>query len=172
VPTRVQNLSLIYVLGSLVLIIACLYWAKAVLMPIALAVLLTFLLNPVVSALHSRGLPRTPAVLVVVVLVFSVVGGVVWTVTRQLAMLAYELPRYQENLKDKISDLREFGSSSVVERVLMTIREVTGELQRARRPLSEPQAGGEPTQWRPIRSPRPRVNPRWRPMRSQKSRYP
>ena len=44
--------------------------------PVALAVLLTFLLNPVVSVLHSRGLPRTPAVLVVVVLVFSVVGGI------------------------------------------------------------------------------------------------
>ena len=58
--SRVENPSLLYIFGSLVLIIACLYWAKAVLMPIALAVLLTFLLNPVVSALHSRGLPRRP----------------------------------------------------------------------------------------------------------------
>jgi predicted PurR-regulated permease PerM len=145
VTSRVQNPSLVYLLGSLVLIIACLYWAKAVLMPIALAVLLTFLLNPVVSALHSRGLPRTPAVLAVVVLVFSLVGGIVWTVTRQLALLAYELPQYQENLKDKIGDLRELGQSSVVERVLTTIKEVASELQRARRPLPERQTGGEPT---------------------------
>ncbi len=142
--SRVQNPSLLYILGSLVLIIACLYWAKAVLMPIALAVLLTFLLNPVVSALQSRGLPRTPAVLVVVVLVFSLIGGIVWTVTRQFAMLAYELPRYQQNLKDKVGDLRELGQNSVVERVLMTIKEVTSELQRARRPLSEPQTGEGP----------------------------
>ena len=52
--------------------------AKVVFIPIALAVLLTFLLNPIVNALHSRGLPRAPAVLVVVVLVFSVSGIVSW----------------------------------------------------------------------------------------------
>jgi predicted PurR-regulated permease PerM len=139
----VRNLSLLYVLGSLVLIIACLYWAKAVLIPVALAILFTFLLNPVVSALHSRGLPRTPAVLLVVVLAFSLVGGFGWTVTRQLAMLAYELPRYQENLKQKISDLREIGKSAVIERVLTTIKEVTGELQRATPPPPEIQPMGE-----------------------------
>jgi predicted PurR-regulated permease PerM len=143
VTFRAQNPSLLHILGTLVLIIACLYWAKAVLVPIALAVLLTFLLNPIVSALHSRGLPRTPAVLVVVVLAFSLVGGVAWTVTRQLSMLAYELPRYEENLKQKITDLRELGKSSVIERVLTTVEEITDALQRDPRP-SEPQARGEP----------------------------
>jgi predicted PurR-regulated permease PerM len=143
VATRDQNPSLIHILGTLILIIACLYWAKVVLIPIALAVLLTFLLNPVVSALHSRGLPRAPAVLVVVVLVFSVVGGIAWTVTRQLGILAYELPRYQENLKNKISDLRELGKSGVIKRVLTTINEITDELQRDPLPPSEPQDGAK-----------------------------
>jgi predicted PurR-regulated permease PerM len=143
VATRDQNPSLIRILGTLILIIACLYWAKVVLIPIALAVLLTFLLNPVVSALHSRGLPRAPAVLVVVVLVFSVVGGIAWTVTRQLGILAYELPRYQENLKNKISDLRELGKSGVIKRVLTTINEITDELQRDPLPPSEPQDGAK-----------------------------
>src|SRR5919108_2377903 len=129
VTSRPQNPSLLYVLGALVLIIACLYWAKAVLVPVALGILFTFLLNPVVSALHSRGLPRTPAVLVVVVLLFSLVGGVSWTVARQLSMLAYEIPRYQENLKQKINDLREVGKNGVIERVLTTIKEITAELQ-------------------------------------------
>jgi predicted PurR-regulated permease PerM len=143
VATRDQNPSLIHILGTLILIIACLYWAKVVLIPIALAVLLTFLLNPVVSALHSRGLPRAPAVLVVVVLVFSVVGGIAWTVTRQLGILAYELPRYQENLKNKISDLRELGKNGVIKRVLTTINEITDELQRDPLPPSEPQDGAK-----------------------------
>ena len=141
--TRDQNPSLIHILGTLILIIACLYWAKVVLIPIALAVLLTFLLNPVVSTLHSRGLPRAPAVLVVVVLVFSVVGGIAWTVTRQLGILAYELPRYQENLKNKISDLRELGKNGVIKRVLTTINEITDELQRDPLPPSEPQDGAK-----------------------------
>jgi predicted PurR-regulated permease PerM len=141
---RAQDVSLLYVLGSLVLIIACLYWAKAVFIPIALALLLTFLLNPVVGKLHSLGLPRTPAVLVVVVLVFSLMGGFGWTVMRQLATLAYELPRYQENLRQKVNDLRELGTSPVFERVLTTIKEVTSELQTAQRPKSEPVIMGEP----------------------------
>ena len=140
--SRAQNPSVLPILGTLILIIACLYWAKAVLIPIALAVLLTSLLNPVVSVLHSRGLPRTPAVLVVVVLVFSLVGGVAWTVTRQLSTLAYELPGYQENLKHKISDLRDLGKSAVMDRVLKTIKEVTDELQRTPKVPSESQAGG------------------------------
>jgi predicted PurR-regulated permease PerM len=143
VAIRVQHLSVVHLFGTLVLIIACLYWAKAVVIPIVLAVLLTFLLNPVVSALHSRGLPRTPAVLVVVVLLFSLVGGVSWTVARQLTMLAYEIPRYQENLKQKINDLREVGKNGVIERVLTTIKEITAEFQKDSQPLSEPQPGGK-----------------------------
>ena len=138
--SRAQNPSVLHILGTLILIIACLYWAKAVLIPIALAVLLTFLLNPVVSALHSRGLPRTPAVLVVVVLVFSLVGGIAWTVTRQFSTLAYELPGYQENLKHKISDLRDLGKSAIIDRVLKTVKEVTDELQKTPSPPSKPQA--------------------------------
>ena len=45
--SRKANFPLFYALASLVLIIACLYWAKPVLIPVALAVLLTFLLNPI-----------------------------------------------------------------------------------------------------------------------------
>jgi predicted PurR-regulated permease PerM len=126
----------------LVLVIACLYWAKAVLIPIALAILITFLLNPVVSALHGRGLPRIAAILVVVVLLFSVVGGVAWTVTRQLSSLAYELPRYQENLKQKSADLRELGKNGVVERVMKALKEITDELQRSPQPASGPRVRG------------------------------
>jgi predicted PurR-regulated permease PerM len=84
-------------------------------------------------------------VLVVVVLVFSLVGGVVWTVTRQLTMLAYELPGYQENLKHKISDLRELGKSGVIDRVLQTVKELTDELQQSSAPGLEPQSRGRPT---------------------------
>jgi predicted PurR-regulated permease PerM len=129
----------------MVLVTACLYWAKAVLIPVALASLLTFLLNPVVSGLQrTRVLSRTPAVLLVVVLVFSLVGGIGWTVTRQLTTLAYELPRYQENLKQKISDLRALGKGGVIERLQTTIKEVTGELQGVTPPAPEIQPMGEP----------------------------
>ena len=50
----------------LVLAVACLYWARPVLIPVAVAILLTFMLGPAVSLLQRRGLSRTPAVLIVV----------------------------------------------------------------------------------------------------------
>jgi predicted PurR-regulated permease PerM len=141
-----RKLSLLYVLACFVLVIACLYWAKAVLIPVALAVLLTFLLNPVVRILQRRWLPRTPAVLLVVALAFSALGGMSWTVTRQLTALAYELPRYQENLKHKMRDLRELGKGGIIEKLQTTIKEVTGELQKGTPPPPEIQPIGEPTE--------------------------
>jgi predicted PurR-regulated permease PerM len=146
VASRVRDPYPLYVLSGLVLIIACLYWAKAVLLPVALAILLTFLLNPVVSALQRRGLPRMPAVLLVVVLVFSIVGSIGWTVTKQLVMLADDLPRYQQNLTQKISDLHGLGKSAVVERVRTTIKDIAGELQRSKPPASATQPGGPPAE--------------------------
>ena len=141
--TRVRKLPLLYILASFTLIIACLYWARSVLIPVALATLLTFLLNPVVSALQrTRVLSRIPAVLLVVVLLFSVIGSVGWTLTRQLSTLVYELPRYQENLKQKMSDLRQLGKGGVIERLQMTLKEVTGDLQRTTPPPPESQPSG------------------------------
>ena len=57
-PSEVYKPSFLSVLASLVLVIASLYWAKAVLIPLALALMLTFLLQPIVAALHRRGLGR------------------------------------------------------------------------------------------------------------------
>jgi predicted PurR-regulated permease PerM len=69
-------------------------------MPVALAILFTFLLNPVVSALQHRGLPRTPAVLLVVVLVFSVVGVGLLLATPMtvcLGVLSKNIPRIESS---------------------------------------------------------------------------
>ena len=69
-------LSFLSVLASLVLVIASLYWAKAVLVPLALALMLTFLLQPIVAVLHRRGLGHTPAAVLVVMLLGLVLGAV------------------------------------------------------------------------------------------------
>ena len=75
-PSEIYMLSFLSVLASLVLVIASLYWAKAVLVPLALALMLTFLLQPIVAALHRRGLGRTPAAVLVVMLLALVLGAV------------------------------------------------------------------------------------------------
>jgi predicted PurR-regulated permease PerM len=62
---HVRTVPLLHLLVSLALIVVALYWAHTVFIPVALALLLTFLVNPVVSVLQRRGLGRTPAVILV-----------------------------------------------------------------------------------------------------------
>jgi predicted PurR-regulated permease PerM/CheY-like chemotaxis protein len=129
-PSTVQLPRPLIVLASLVLVAACLYWAQAVLIPVALALLLTFLLSPVVGALQRRRLGRVPSVLLVVVLVFSLLGGAGWALTHQLTVLAHELPQYRSNLRHRIADLRGVGKGSAVEKVQQTVKDMVGELHR------------------------------------------
>jgi predicted PurR-regulated permease PerM len=120
--------------GTIALVVGGLYWLQAVLIPIALAVLLTFLLSPVVGALQRRGLGRVPAVLVTVVLALSVLGGIGWTLTRQLVTLANELPRYSLNIHQRITDLRGASKGGSVEKVQKTVEDVVGEIQKTDKP--------------------------------------
>ena len=57
-PLDASGTSRLAVLGALILAIACLYWARIVFIPIALALLATFLLSPVVALLRRMGLPQ------------------------------------------------------------------------------------------------------------------
>jgi predicted PurR-regulated permease PerM len=115
--------------GIVALVVAALYWLQAVLIPMALAVLLTFLLSPVVSIVQRR-LGRVPAVLVTVFLAFSILGGIGWTLTRQLVTLADELPRYSLNIHQRIADLRGASRGGSVEKVQKALEDVVGEIQR------------------------------------------
>src|SRR2546421_4720035 len=77
-PSEVGKLSFLHVLESIVLVIASLYWARAVFVPLALALMLTFLLQPIVAALHRRGLRFNPAAVLVVMLVAPALGALSW----------------------------------------------------------------------------------------------
>src|SRR6185503_17112368 len=74
-------------IGTGALVVACLYWGQGVLIPVALAGLLAFLLSPVVNAIDRWGAGRAASVLAVVLLAFCLVGGVGWVLLRQLVSL-------------------------------------------------------------------------------------
>jgi predicted PurR-regulated permease PerM len=115
--------------GIVALVVAALYWLQAVLIPMAMAILLTFLLSPVVGIVQRR-LGRVPAVLVTVFLAFSILGGIGWTLTRQLVTLANELPRYSLNIHQRIADLRGASRGGSVEKVQKALEDVVGEIQK------------------------------------------
>src|SRR4029077_4834610 len=82
-------------LGGIVLTTATLYWAQKILIPLALAVLLTFILSPAVAFLQHRGLRRVPSVILVVCLSFLFLGGIGLGLMMQVKRLGAELPKYK-----------------------------------------------------------------------------
>ena len=79
-------------------VIAMLYLARDLFIPLALAALLTFLLSPLVTRIE-RWLGRIAAVLLVVATIFAATGAAGWVLTRQLVDLATKLPDYKENIQ-------------------------------------------------------------------------
>ncbi len=97
--------------GVLVGIVAVLYFAREVLVPLALAVLFSFLLGPVVRKLERRGLWRVPAVLGVTTAFFGIFAAVGWITAHQVIDLAGKLPAYQDNIQRKLQDLQGQGGT-------------------------------------------------------------
>jgi predicted PurR-regulated permease PerM len=133
-----------YLIGAFAIpIVAALYWAQTVLIPVAVALLLSFLLGPPVRALQRTALGKTRAgrvgsVVLVVVLVSLVLGGISYVVAQQIVLLSHELPQYRGNLKQKIADLRGVRKPGALKEVESTASEVMSELQKRELPKQEP----------------------------------
>lgn len=111
VTTRLlrQALPVVTTLASLLLVVtlaSALYFGRDILVPVALAILLSFVLLPAVRALRRLRVPRAAAVLLVVLLAFGMLGAVGSLIAREAAQLASDLPRYSLTLRDKITALR------------------------------------------------------------------
>ncbi len=116
-----------------VLVIFVLYVAQALLVPIALAILLTFVLTSPVTWLE-RWIGRVPAVLVAVTLVFTILGLAGWGLARQLNSLAQDLPRYRVNILAKIADVRGAGKGGSVEKLQDTLEDIKTGLEQSDAP--------------------------------------
>jgi predicted PurR-regulated permease PerM len=123
-----------YVLGSAGLLVAALYWGQKILIPLILAVLLSFVLSPLVSGLEQRGLRRVPAVLLVVSLAFLLLGLAGWLIASGLTALFDDLPRYQKNVREKIAELQAAGKHGL----LVTVEDFLEEVEKASQPHANP----------------------------------
>jgi predicted PurR-regulated permease PerM/CheY-like chemotaxis protein len=118
--------------AGLALVIGALYLGQDILIPLALAILLSFMLAPIVIRLRRWGLGRIPSVLAVVVLLFVALLGLGSIVASQAVHLADNLPIYEWNLRMKIRDLRiAVPSGGVVERTSDMLRDLGQELEEA-----------------------------------------
>src|SRR5450432_1530958 len=99
--------------GILVAVVAVLYVARDLLIPLAFAVTLSMILAPVVALLQKLRLGRVPSAILVIVVAIASVGGISWVMFNDLVAVAIELPEYQENITKKIESIRAPGNSAL-----------------------------------------------------------
>lgn len=134
-PTLQRAGSPILTAGGVVLAIAGLYFGRDLFVPFALAILLSFALNPLVNWLRRWRLPRIAAVLVAVTLAFILIAGVAFVVGRQLVQLANNLPTYQITITNKIRSLQASApGGGIVDKVTSTIEDVGKEISGEKEP--------------------------------------
>ena len=112
---------------AIVLVVAVLFFAREVFIPLVLAMLLAFLLAPLVTRLRRWGLWRIPSVISIVLLAFILIGIIGMFLASQLGDLAHKLPGYEQNVRQKLQSIRSSGSG-VVNRVSKTVNNVSGDL--------------------------------------------
>jgi len=112
------------------LIIAALYFGREIFVPLALAVLLSFVLAPFVIRLHSWRIPRTASVLLVVFFGFSIIFSLGGLMVSQATRLAAKLPGYQQTLSDKVESLRGLmGGSGTLGQASTVLKKLETELE-------------------------------------------
>ncbi|MBV8774144.1 MAG: AI-2E family transporter [Deltaproteobacteria bacterium] len=89
-----------------VVVIASLYYGRGVLIPITIAVLLSFVLNPLVEVLRRAWLGRVLSVVLAVILALAIILALAAAIGTQVAQLAKNLPEYQTTIEGKVDNLR------------------------------------------------------------------
>lgn len=114
--------SRLLMLASIAVIVAALYFAKEVLVPLALAVMFSFLLTPLVTRLQRLGLNRIGAVVVVVTLLALALGTLGWIVYGQIGDLAGKLEHYKSNIEEKVTWAKRFTSGGPLDKATNVLK--------------------------------------------------
>jgi predicted PurR-regulated permease PerM len=139
-----------FVFAGLVLAVACLYWASVVFIPIVVAVLLSFLLSPLVARVQYAGLSRGLAVALVVAFALGAALALGWGLMSQVSTFADDLPRYSRTITRKISDLQRVSKGGALEKVEDTAKDVLKQIDK-----------GSPAAERPVPVVVSSPNPLW-----------
>jgi predicted PurR-regulated permease PerM len=98
-------------------------------MPVVFAILLAFLLSPLVVRLMRWGLPRALAIILTVTVAFSIIGAVGWIVTVQAIGVIRQLPNYEENVRQKIVALKNPNTPTVMTRISGMVENLRREIR-------------------------------------------
>ena len=132
-PIASRDLDIVKIAASLVtaaILLAGLYYGRDILIPLAIAFLITFALNPPVTWFVRRGLPRLVATSLVMMTVVCALVGLGVILGAQVRSIAVELPAYQSTILKKLSDLRQnLKTPGLFDGVLTTFERVQKEVE-------------------------------------------
>lgn len=119
-----------------------LYFGREIIIPIALAILLSFVLAPLVGLLQRIRVPRGLAVVSVVILAFALIFALGSLLASQLTQLAGDLPRYQSTISEKIQSFRDTTAGrGTLERASGMLKDLSKELDKPKEVASPRGAG-------------------------------
>ena len=151
-PPDTGHSTTLVTLASLVLVVGILYVAQEVLLPVAVSILLAFVLAPLTGWLERLRLPRIASVLAAVTLSFAIFGALAWMVTGELVDLARDVPKYQMTLIDKIRSLRELPiGGGLLAGLTDTVDAVTREMGVDDDSAARPDGSRDPREPVPVR---------------------
>ena len=131
-------------LVSAAVIVTALYFGRDLLMPLALAILVGFVLDPLVSWLKRRGVPRALAVFIVMATTLALLAGTAFFIVGQLRQLGNNLPSYEQTIKRK---LRNFGDMmrqpGLLDQYSRVVNKVEREFDQAQRAATPPKPAAE-----------------------------
>jgi predicted PurR-regulated permease PerM len=130
-------------LVTLAIVCAVLYWGQVVLVPLALAALITFLLAPLVGRLDKLRVPRVLGVIIVATGVLAALTGLGYLVVGQVGELARELPAFRYNIRDRLEDAQEFFRGGTIQNVQTTISDIAKEVDESVSADADDEAGDE-----------------------------
>jgi len=132
-----QASSFLSISLGVVIVVGVLRYAQDVFMPLALSILLTFLLAPLVERLQHWKFNRVIAVAVSVSLAFGLIGAIAYVVLDQFVDLVNQLPRYRQQLRTNLMSLSGVLQDGVSE-TMRAVDQLTRELNRVAPAVVEP----------------------------------
>ena len=113
---------------ALALVLGFLYWARIIIIPIALSILLTFLLSPIVAWLQQHGIARVVAVSLAASIALGSIVGAIWGVTSQIGSLLDAYPQYENNILSKLNQITERDRDGLLDKLQVITERITEKL--------------------------------------------
>ncbi|MBZ5635362.1 MAG: AI-2E family transporter [Acidobacteriia bacterium] len=130
----------VWTAAILLAVISMLYLAREILIPLAFAIMLALILSPAVARLQMMRVRRVLAVALVMIVTIAAASGVAWVIFNQLIGVANELPRYSQNIQNKLKAMRAPGEGALGQ-AAASINELATELLSIEAPAPGDRAG-------------------------------